>query len=167
MKKLFTLLVACILISGIHAQSVREARPAVVKHNSPKGHGSYTTNARPTNVSKPNYNDHNHHEHHCEGPSVSAMSWEAFASAKQQIACQSFDSNRLELAKQIASWNYMSASQIREIACLFTFDSNRLEYAKSAFQSCVNPGEYFMLYDVFTFSSNARELSEYIGMPTN
>jgi len=164
MKNIFTLIAACIILSSVQAQTVREARPAAVQFNSPKGHGNYTTNARPVIVQKPQYNEHNHHGQHCEETYVSAMSWEAFTSAKQQIASQSFDSNRLDIAKQITSWNYMTASQIREIACLFTFDSNRLDYAKFAFQNCINQGEYFMLYDVFTFSSNARELSEFIGM---
>ncbi len=164
MKNIFTLIAACILLNSVQAQTVREARPAAMQFNNPKGNGNYTTNARPVVVQKPYYNEHSQHEHHCERNYVSAMSWEAFASAKHQIASQSFDSNRLEMAKQIASWNYMTASQIREIASLFSFDSTRLEYAKYAFQSCINPGEYFMLNDVFTFSSSVRELNEFIDM---
>jgi hypothetical protein len=162
MKKTFTLLLACILLINLQAQSVREAHTLsvqVIQTQKPYN----TTNTRPTAIVKPQ-NDHHHHGPHCDTPYVTSMSWEAFQAAKQQIASQSFDSYKLDMAKQIVSWNYMTSVQIKEIAGLFSFDSYRLDFAKFAFNYCVNPGEYFMLYDAFTFNSNARALAEHIGM---
>lgn len=162
MKKTFTLLVACILLINSQAQTVREAHTLGVQMIQIQNPYS-TTNTRPTAFVKPDRYSH-HHGTHCETPYVTSMSWEAFKSAKQQIASESFDSYKLDRAKQIVSWNYMTAAQIKEIAELFSFDSYRLEFAKFAFNYCVNPGEYFMLNDAFTFSSNARALAEHIGM---
>lgn len=162
MKKTFTLLVACILLINVQAQTVREEHtPGVQVIQTQKPY--HTANARPTAFIKPQ-NNHHHHAPHCETPYMTSMSWEAFQSAKQQIASQSFDSYKLDMAKQIVSWNYMTSAQIKEIAEQFSFDSYRLDFAKFAFNYCVNPGEYFMLYDVFTFSSNASALAEHTGM---
>ncbi|WP_341905449.1 DUF4476 domain-containing protein [Fluviicola taffensis] len=79
------------------------------------------------------------------------------------LKSESFDSNRLQNAKVYASKTNLSANQIKEIAATFTFDSNRLDWAKAAYTNCYDKGNYFLLRDTFTFSSNYSELQDYIS----
>lgn len=155
MKKFFTLIIACILLGNIQAQQVHEARLTGIKPHKPYRTNLYDGPAVVVKPQRPRYTND------CEPVYTIGMSREAFEAAKRQLKNETFDSNRLAFAKQISSLNYMTSAQIREIAELFTFDSNRLEFAKHAYKNCVNPGEYFMLFDVFTFSSSARQLSEF------
>ena len=52
--------------------------------------------------------------------------------------------------------------QIIQIANLFSFEDNRLEFAKYAYDFCIEPRNYFKVNGIFSFSSNADELSEYV-----
>ena len=103
---------------------------------------------------------HGPHEHH-QGPQ--AMSSEDFEVALRYIAKESFDDNRLEVAKQVVKDNWVNAKQIATICERFTFDSNRVEFAKYAYASCVNRGMYFVVEETFTFSSSKEELRDYIN----
>ncbi len=75
---------------------------------------------------------------------------------------ESFDSNRLKEVSKYVTKMQVSAAQVADMCRTFTFDSNRLEAAKQAYASCYDKGNYFLLKEVFTYSSNYRELEEYI-----
>lgn len=94
-------------------------------------------------------------------PNTNAVYFSQFVSS---LKAESFDSNRLQNAKVYASKANLSASQIKEIAATFTFDSNRLDWAKSAYSACYDKGNYFLLRDTFTFSSNYSALQDYISI---
>lgn len=151
MKKIFTLLVSCLLLSTMQAQSLRE----VIELS---GKAMYQVSS---NNDQSYAEVHQRPRHHGRSYYI-GMSPEGFAAAKEIISDRYLDSSMLETAKDIAAWNSLSASQIREIAMMFTFDSTRLEFTKYAFGNCANPGEYFILYDVFTFNSSISELADYI-----
>lgn len=91
-----------------------------------------------------------------------AMSLANFANAFATVKNQKFDDTRLKTAKQITSSNCLTVNQIAQIAKLFSFEDNTLEYAKFAFDYCVEPRNYFNLYNVFKFSSNVDELTDYV-----
>ena len=78
------------------------------------------------------------------------------------ISDESFDKNRLSIAKHVIAGNRMSVNQIATICNLFTFEANRLEFAKFAYRHCTNKNKYFLLNEVFTFSSSKQELFDYI-----
>ena len=125
-----------------------------------------------------NHSHHSHHphntaEHHHNGtlthhgpttptPPMQGMAPEDFELAHRFLAEKTFDSDRLETAKDIVRHNRVSASQIASICLLFTYDSNRLDFAKYAYASCVNKGLYFVVDETFTFRSSRDELHEYI-----
>ena len=112
--------------------------------------------------------EHHHHGslmHHGPGEhsyTVQVMNSEDFDLALRYISNKSFDSDRLEAAKEIVRHNWVSARQIASICRLFTFDSNRLEFAKYAYASCADKGMYFILDEEFTFSASRDELHKYI-----
>lgn len=75
---------------------------------------------------------------------------------------ESFDSGKLEKGKKYVSKTALAATQIAEIAALFSFDSNRLEWAKYAYQFCFDKQNYFLLKSSFSFSTNYSELEKFI-----
>lgn len=105
-----------------------------------------------------------HYEPHVHAASVQnyGMNPKDFEKAIQLISDESFDSKRLTIAKRIITDNKMSVKQIADICKLFTFEANRLEFAKYAYHFCVDPNRYFLLDEVFTYSSSKEELFDYI-----
>lgn len=86
-----------------------------------------------------------------------------FSSALQTIKNQGFDESRLKTAKQIAQNNCLNTNQIVEICKIFGFEETRLDFAKFAFDACVEPQNYFKVNNVFSFSSSADELNDFIS----
>ena len=79
------------------------------------------------------------------------MGWDDFEDAIQAAT-----------AERIIAANPMSTRQIANICKLFNFESNRLEFAKYAYRRCVDPNNYFLIDEVFTFDSSKKELYNYI-----
>jgi hypothetical protein len=106
----------------------------------------------------------NHHgNHNSRGCSNKyEMASGNFSSALASIKKQGFDETKLKMAKQIASANCLNTNQIIQICKLFGFEDNKLDFAKYAYDFCVEPKNYFKLNDVFSFSSNVDDLTEYI-----
>ena len=81
-----------------------------------------------------------------------------FQSIKQMISKETFEVDKLELAKQSVSSHPMTASQIAEIAQLLTFEQNRLEFLIYAYRYCINQNRYEVVMSTLTFSSSKDEL---------
>jgi hypothetical protein len=92
-----------------------------------------------------------------------AVSYESFQSMKQSLRRESFDNTRLTLAKQMMERNNFEAAQVKEMLQFFSFESNRLELAKYAYRNTVDKKNYYVVYDMFSFTSSKEELSRYIG----
>ena len=91
-----------------------------------------------------------------------AMNSKDFNAAMATLQKQSFEDTRLKTAKQIVAANCLSVDQIIQIANTFSFEDNKLDFAKFAYDYCTEPKNYFKLNGIFSFSSNADELSDYI-----
>ncbi|MBL7766614.1 MAG: DUF4476 domain-containing protein [Chitinophagaceae bacterium] len=91
-----------------------------------------------------------------------AMSPGDFENARKTIADEGFDETRLTMAKQIISSNCMTSSQIVNMCKTFSFEESKLDFAKFAYEHCSDPGNYFNVNNVFSFSSSKTELSNYI-----
>ena len=122
--------------------------------------------SHPHHASRPPSSHHNepliYHGHSVYVPAVQGMNPKDFEKAVQLISDETFDSKRLTVAKRIITDNKMSVKQIADICKLFTFEANRLEFAKYAYRFCVDPNRYFLLDEVFTYSSSKEELFDYI-----
>ncbi len=86
-----------------------------------------------------------------------------FQNILNSIQNQTFNENKLKVAKQIVSTNLLSVDQIRKIMKLFPFDDAKLEFSKYAYQYVYDPKNYYLLSSDFYFSSDAEELMEYIA----
>ncbi len=92
-----------------------------------------------------------------------AMSQQAFRGLLNTLRNTNFDSNKLEIAKQALTWNWVTSIQVRHLMKVFSFESSKLEIAIFAHKSTVDPENYFMVHDGFTFGSSSRELNRYIA----
>lgn len=86
-----------------------------------------------------------------------------FADAKRTIANADFEDTKLTLAKQIARSELMTARQLAEIAQLFDFEQSKLEFLKYAYPYCFDQNKYYVVNNVFEFSSSVDELNKYIN----
>lgn len=96
-------------------------------------------------------------------PRIIGMHPDVFESALRSIELQSFDSDRIRVAKQIIRSNGVSSFQVAEIMQVLSFESSRLEIAKFAYQFVGDPENFYIVNDVFWFSSSVRELDSYIN----
>jgi len=78
------------------------------------------------------------------------------------IEKDAFDNSKLSTAKQVAANNSLCVNQIIQICRLFSFEQSKLDFAKYAYRFCVDPGNYFMVNDVFSFSASKDELRKFI-----
>lgn len=76
---------------------------------------------------------------------------------------ESFDSNRLTMAKNYAKSGNLTVNQIRQIMLKFSFDSSRLDFGKAAYNTCVDRNNYVLLKDAFTMTSNYNSLMKYVN----
>lgn len=98
-------------------------------------------------------------EVYCDYPMEAANFMGALASIKNQ----SFDSDKLIIAKQITNANCLSTNQIKQIVAIFDFESEKIKYAKYAYTHCFDPQNYYIVNDAFTFSSSIKKLNDYIS----
>lgn len=96
-------------------------------------------------------------------PIVLGMHPEVFSRAMETVRSQWFDSDCVRLAKQIIRTNGASSQQIADLMRLMDFESSRLEVAKFGYQYVADPENYFIVNDVFWFSSSIRELDRFIS----
>jgi len=90
------------------------------------------------------------------------MESRSFEQLKQTLRNESFDNTRLSMARQAMKNNWFSVAQVKELMGLFSFEDAKLELAKSAYDNTVDKGNYFLLYDVFSFSSYKEALGKFI-----
>ncbi len=90
------------------------------------------------------------------------MSSSDFANAKKSVGGQSFEDQKLKIAKQVLNTNCMSTSQIKEIMALFSFEGTKVDWAEFAYGKTTDPNNYYQLNDGFTFSGSVDKLNSYI-----
>lgn len=90
-----------------------------------------------------------------------------FALTISAINKQSFDTERLKIAKNAVAQGNMSSKEIAEITKLFSFESSRLEFAKYAYDYTTDRKNYVIVQEAFQFSSSVSELQDYITQKGN
>ena len=89
------------------------------------------------------------------------MSDRMFMAAKETIKRESFDKDKLMVAKQVIANNRFYSGQVKELVQLFYFDDAKLELAKFAYTRTLDRNNYFILYDAFAFRRSKEELINY------
>lgn len=128
--------------------------------NEPSGVYSETTT---TTINHSNQNSGNHNPGNTRGCNGKyPMNSSDFNGALTSVNKQNFDDTKLKVARQIVQANCLDVNQIRQIANTIKFEDTKLEFVKFAYDFCTEKKNYFRLNDIFTFSSNVDNLTEYI-----
>lgn len=90
------------------------------------------------------------------------MSDQSFTALKETLIRERFDNSRVTIAKQVIDQNYFTADQVKQLLLMYSFDNYKLDLAKYAYKNTVNKQDYFILYEVFSFSSSKDDLANYI-----
>ncbi|HEX2534170.1 MAG TPA: DUF4476 domain-containing protein [Chitinophagaceae bacterium] len=99
------------------------------------------------------WNDHNQNER--------AMESADFERLVQQVRSQWFSNSKMNAAREGVNRNYFTTEQVRTLVQLFNSDTDKLELAKLAYSHTVDPRNYYLLNEVFSFQSSREELDRY------
>lgn len=102
---------------------------------------------------------------HCApepAPVLIGMRPSAFQNVLAGMANQSFDNDKLRIAKQAIRHHGASSQQVLEMMNMLTFESRKLNLAKFAHPFVHDPENFFIVNDGFTFSSSVRELDRFL-----
>ena len=95
-------------------------------------------------------------------PHVPVMPEEVFADFYNSYRKLNFDKERIAFINQQRNTAYTCA-QIKQLLRVFDFDNNKVEMGKQLYDLCADKGNFFTIYDIFTFDSYKRQLMEYIS----
>jgi hypothetical protein len=85
-----------------------------------------------------------------------------FNKLKEVIDNQSFDEERVNIAKQALRSKCVSTSQVIEILNLITFEESRLDFAKFVYDYTTDIGNYYQINESFTFDSTKSEFNSFL-----
>ena len=80
----------------------------------------------------------------------------------ERIRKESFEDDRVQMAKDQVAMRWFTAAQIIQLANTLTFENNRLEFLMFAYDFCVDPEHYNAAEDVLKFQSNRNSLREFL-----
>jgi hypothetical protein len=88
---------------------------------------------------------------------------EAFVDMLKALRNEAFEDSKKLLARQMLTGPpRFTSHQIRDLLKLFAFDDARLEVAKFAYDSVLDPQNYYLVNQAFNFSDQKEALARYI-----
>ena len=91
-----------------------------------------------------------------------AMSQASFDKMKASVDEKPFADTKMSTAKLATKNACVSVNQVKEICKLFSMDDDKLAYAKYAYAYCVNKNEYYLVSEVFSFSTTTDEFNKFL-----
>jgi hypothetical protein len=95
-------------------------------------------------------------------PAFYPMSDYDFGLLRESIRSKSFDSTRLQVAKQALDSRRLTSHQVRDLMDLMWFESTKLDLAKFSYHRVVDKERFYLVNDAFSFSSSIDELDQFI-----
>lgn len=83
-----------------------------------------------------------------------------FMAALQKNA---FDDGKMSFLNSQLRNSFFTSNQIKQILGSFAFDDKRLVIAKSLYHNCLDKENFYVVYDVFAFDSNRRQLMDFVA----
>lgn len=74
----------------------------------------------------------------------------------------SFDDDRMRYIRTMKVNRYFTSNQIATLVKALSFDKNKLIMAKELYLHCINPHNYYEVFDMISYTSNKRDLEKYI-----
>ncbi|MBO9200908.1 MULTISPECIES: DUF4476 domain-containing protein [Niastella] len=85
-----------------------------------------------------------------------------FNSFIETVRRESFDDSRMAIAKAGIDQNFFTSNQAKALLSVFSFEASKLQIAKYMYGKTTDPKNYFVVYNVFTFSKSKEELADYV-----
>ncbi len=92
-----------------------------------------------------------------------AMSPADFQTYLNAVENKGFEESKLSTARAPLSSAFLTADQIRQVMTRFGFEETRVQFATLAHPRCIDPGNYYQVYEAFQFESSIEELQEALG----
>jgi hypothetical protein len=89
-----------------------------------------------------------------------AMPDNEFARVMKSLKAESFDDGKVTFVKGLGSTPRFSSAQARAILAEFSFDGGREKAAVMLYPAVVDPENFFLALETFTFDSNRRKVRE-------
>ena len=96
------------------------------------------------------------------GQQHQSMSAHEFQSALDMVEDTWRSREKMIVAKQIIENNYLSSRQVKRLVEEMGFESNRLELAKFGWEYVIDPENYYIVNQAFSFSSSVKELDDFM-----
>jgi hypothetical protein len=80
----------------------------------------------------------------------------------ENIRKKSFESSKLDIAKQALSNSNILTEDVKKILRAFDFESSRLEFAKFVYPKVYDQQNFYQVYDAFDFESSASEMRRWL-----
>ena len=74
-----------------------------------------------------------------------------------------FDENRIDLILQQKEVTSFTSQQIKTLLSILNFDKNIVILGKSLYGNCIDPENFYIVYDAINFNSDKKELMNYIS----
>lgn len=98
-------------------------------------------------------------------PKLVEMDAGSFAALNSSIQNSSFDSDKVKAIGTAArSGNYFTCAQVVSLLAHLSFDSDKVEAAATLYPYVVDPKNWFMVFDTFTFDSSRDDLRSRLGL---
>jgi len=95
-------------------------------------------------------------------PHVPVMPEEVFVNFYNSYRKLNFDKERIAFINQQRNTAYTCA-QIKQLLRALDFENNKVDMGKHLYDLCADKGNFFTIYDIFTFDSYKRQLMEYVS----
>lgn len=124
--------------------------------------GNNNNNWPPRNNNNPNNNYPNNNYPPAPPPPPQPMNDNTFGAFLEAIRRESFDDSRKAIARTGIDQNWFTSAQAKQLLTTFSFEASKLEIAKYMYGKTLDPKNYFIVYNVFSFSKSKEELAEYV-----
>lgn len=81
----------------------------------------------------------------------------------RRLKSQSFESDRLSLAKVLVAATPLTCAQIASLAATLDYSNSRVEFLKHAYAYCLDTENYYTTTDVLTFTADKKKVLDYIA----
>jgi hypothetical protein len=123
----------------------------------PPGHGGGGGGYNPPPVNPPGHGGGGGY-----GPGSPCRNPGEFSIALSSLNRETFESGKLQFAKDMTVSGPICVEQIIQVCNTFTFETTKLEYAKFAYAYCSDKNLYYLVNNVFEYQSSKDELSRFI-----
>ncbi len=91
-----------------------------------------------------------------------AMDDANFSTFLTKLKDKSFDNQKTDFVKSTMKNNWFTSDQVLQILQTYGFENNKVDLAKLIWHKTTDKGNFFKIYEAFTFSSSEKSVQEYV-----